>query len=108
MSEHLVEVFLPLNYGDGTPVPTPVFTLIKEELAERFGGVTAYSRTPAEGLWKDNDNLERDRITVWEVMTGKLDEDWWRSFRKRLEDLLRQEQVLIRATAVQTFSDPSG
>jgi hypothetical protein len=108
LSGHLVEIFLPLNYKDGTPVPVPVFTLIKEELAERFGGVTAYSRPPAEGLWKDGAKLERDTVTVWEVMTGKLDDDWWRSFRKRLEDLLRQDEVLIRATPVQTFSDPTG
>jgi hypothetical protein len=31
------------------------------------------------------------------VMTKKLEPEWWADFRKRLELLFRQEEVVIRA-----------
>ena len=69
----VVEIFLPLSYGDGQRVPEAIFDLLKQELTEKFGGVTAYSRSPAEGLWRDGGSIERDTIVVFEVMTEKLD-----------------------------------
>ena len=37
-----------------------------------------------------------DIVTI-EVMTDRIDKHWWRNFRTRLETLLRQEEVVIRA-----------
>jgi hypothetical protein len=35
-----------------------------------------------------------------EVTTEELDRDWWASYRKRLEHKFEQDQILIRATAI--------
>ena len=94
----VIEIFLPLNYGDGEPVPAAIFELFKQELAEKFGGVTAYSRSPADGLWRDRGSIERDTIVVFEVMAEKLDKGWWRELRRRLEALFRQTEILIRTS----------
>jgi hypothetical protein len=93
----LVEILLPLAYPDGQAVPSSVFDLLKEELSEKFGGVTAYAHSPAEGLWRDGSHTEHDTIVIFEVMTKKLDQVWWEDLRKRLELLFRQEEVVIRA-----------
>ena len=42
---------------------------LRSELADRFGGVTAYMRAPARGLWKgDTGETTRDDIVIFEVM----------------------------------------
>jgi hypothetical protein len=93
----LVEILLPLAYPDGESVPGSIFDVLKEELSEKFGGVTAYAHSPAEGLWSDGSHTERDTIVIFEVMTKKLDRDWWEDFRKRMELLFRQEEIIVRA-----------
>jgi hypothetical protein len=76
-----------------------LFAGIRAELANRFGGVTAFVRSPAVGIWKDEDGVaRRDEIVVFEVMTGDVDSQWWRSYRTQLERLFKQDEILIRAT----------
>jgi hypothetical protein len=99
---HVVEIFLPLNRPDGTPQPAEHFADLRRELVERFGGLTAFTRAPAEGLWADEaDRVDRDRIVIFEVMADEIDRGWWNAFRERLERELDQEEVLIRASAVE-------
>lgn len=95
----LVEVFLPASYGDGEPVPQSVISLIRDELVEKFGGATIYSRAPMEGLWADGSSVVRDSIIVIEVMVEEVDKKWWKEFRQRIEALLRQEELLVRVTS---------
>jgi hypothetical protein len=47
---HIVEVFLPLDIGKGVPVPRETIEDLVAGLADRFGGDTAFTRAPAEGL----------------------------------------------------------
>jgi hypothetical protein len=72
-------------------------------MADRFGGATAFTRTPATGLWKDANGVERDRLVIVEVMVEELDAAWWRGYRSRLEREFQQERILIRATQSVTF-----
>lgn len=96
----VVEIFLPLQDNEGTPFPQTQFAALRSELAQRFGGVTAFMRSPAVGIWRDDDGVaRRDEIVVFEVMTESLDERWWRAYRGALERLFNQDEVLIRATA---------
>src|SRR5438309_698010 len=48
-----IQVLLPLARPDGRPVTSAEFDSVKSELAERYGGITAYAQAPAEGLWRD-------------------------------------------------------
>jgi hypothetical protein len=96
----VVEIFLPVRFPDGTPIPAGQLELVQSELAELFGGVTAYSRSPAVGEWKHGQNVERDLMVIFEVMVGKIDEEWWSSFGGRLKATFRQQEVLIRSHKV--------
>ena len=77
--------------------PADIVLPMKEELTDKFGGVTAYSRSPAEGFWQNAGKTERDAIVIFEVMSEKLDKEWWSDLRKRLEGLFRQDEILIRS-----------
>jgi hypothetical protein len=96
-SMHLVQLLLPLYDNAGTPFPAAVYAELRSELTERFGGLTAYSRAPAEGVWNDGGQRRRDDIVVYEVMVQEVDRTWWRALRERLERNFAQEELVIRA-----------
>ena len=98
---HLVQLLLPLADNAGAPLPRPLFAALARELTDRFGGLTAHTRAPAEGLWRDApDETVRDEIVIYEVMVDALDAAWWGALRARLERDFRQDVVVIRATEV--------
>ncbi|MBS3647423.1 hypothetical protein KEU06_02140 [Pseudaminobacter sp. 19-2017] len=100
---HLIDVFLPLDRGDGSEVRPEEIEDLVHDFTHRFGGATAFTRAPAEGLWHTGETVARDRIVIIEVMVEELDETWWAELRKRLEDEFIQEKVLIRATECRTL-----
>jgi hypothetical protein len=96
---HLIQLLLPLQDNQGKPFDRALFLQIRDELMKKFGGLTAYSRAPAEGLWKpDAQPTNKEEIVVYEVMAESLDQAWWSDYRRRLEARLCQEQVVIRAS----------
>jgi len=98
---HLVQIFLPLDDNDGNRLPPETFDRVRGELVQRFQGLTAYSRAPADGLWRQPDKgTARDDIVIYEVMAPALDQDWWKHFRQKLEKTFRQHTILIRASEV--------
>ena len=98
---HLVQLLLPLYDNAGQPLDAALFQRVRDELTERFGGLTAFTRAPAEGLWKEDDQkTQRDDVVVYEVMVEALEEAWWAGYRKRLEAAFRQEVVVIRAQEI--------
>ena len=99
---HGVEIFLPLRRTDGSDQPRGLFGDVRRELVDQFGGMTAFTRAPAEGLWESEEGqLDRDSIVIFEVMADELDRGWWSAFRARLEGLFEQDEIVIRATAVE-------
>jgi hypothetical protein len=102
MTQHLVQILLPLRMRDGTDVPAEMFARVRVELTERFGGVTAYSRSPATGLWKPTETeIERDLVIMVEVVVDIFDGEWWAQYREQLEQRFGQEEVHARAIAIQ-------
>ena len=99
---YLVQVLLPVYDNEGTQFPAERHHAVRDELSERFGGLTAYTRAPAEGVWKESAaQLSRDDIVVFEVMTPHLDSEWWAEYRRELENRFRQLHVVIRAQTIQ-------
>ena len=95
---YLVQILLPLYDNEGRAFEPGDYVQLRSELADRFGGVTAYTRAPARGVWKgDTGETTRDDIVIFEVMTEDLDRAWWTGFRKELERRFRQESVIVRA-----------
>jgi hypothetical protein len=97
---HLVEIFLPLTGNDGERFPQRLYGEVRRELIARFGGLTAFSRSPAEGLWQDEGGTARDDIVIFEVMAERFDLAWWRDYRAELERRFAQDVILIRASEV--------
>ena len=95
---YLVQLLLPIYDNDKRAFPRAYFDQVRQELTDRFGGVTAFVRSPAVGLWKDDDqDITRDDVVMFEVMADFLDEEWWKKYRQKLEDTFRQETIVVRA-----------
>ena len=102
MTQHLVQILLPLRKRDGADVPGEMFSEVRAELTQRFGGVTAYSRSPATGLWKRTEaEVERDQVIMVEVVVDAFDRDWWTQYRDRLAQRFDQEEIHARAIAIE-------
>ena len=102
MSQHLVQVLLPTHRRNGAPVAAEEFARVRVELTDRFGGVTAYARSPATGLWKrDDEEIEGDQVIMIEVVVEVFDREWWARYREQLETRFGQEEVLARALAME-------
>ena len=94
----LVQLILPAYDDDARPLGAAASQELRRELTERFGGMTAYTRAPAEGTWEDpSGRTHRDDVVIVEVMTETLDRDWWRRYSTELAARFHQEQVAVRA-----------
>ncbi|TIP01056.1 MAG: hypothetical protein E5X72_27040 [Mesorhizobium sp.] len=93
---NLVQILLPCMDNSGQPFAKEDFESVKEELAGRFEGVTAYLQAPADGLWRKGGEANADKIVIFEVMTDEIDLAEWRDRRTALERQFRQEKVIIR------------
>lgn len=98
--QHLITILLPLADGEGRAFAHTLYADVRRELTDRFGGLTAFTRAPAEGLWRDGGQTERDEVIVLEVMAGDLDRAWWAAYRRELEARFVQDEIVVRA---QTF-----
>jgi hypothetical protein len=92
---------LPLYDNDGQRFGVAEFDRVRDELAKKFGGVTAHRRSPAEGLWKEGSEVSRDDVVTYEVMVETLDRRWWADCREALERRFRQEKIIARAIEFQ-------
>jgi hypothetical protein len=102
---YLVQLLLPLYDNANNKFPRSAFDRVRKELTERFGGVTAFLRSPAEGFWKPNEaTVSRDDVVVFEVMAKRLDHAWWARYREELEERFRQEELVVRASAIRRLS----
>jgi hypothetical protein len=101
---HVVEIFLPLKAKDGRPQPREAFAKTREELVGRFGGLTAFTRAPAEGLWEpEPGEREKDEVVIFEVLADRIDRDRWHDYRLKLQERFGQDEILIRAHPVETL-----
>jgi hypothetical protein len=99
----LIQILLPLFDNSGHRIQRKEFQTVKKELTATFEGLTAYSRSAAEGFWGKGQQTKRDEIVVYEVMVGKIRKSWWKDYRDKLERRFRQDFILIRAHKVKVF-----
>ena len=94
---YLVQLLLPVYDHGGSRFPTDHYDKVRAKLTDVFGGLTAYTRAPAEGLWNSGGTVKRDDIVVIEVMAQSLDRAFWADYRRELEELFHQDEFVIRA-----------
>lgn len=106
MTGYLVQLVLPTYDNEGAAIGRDLFVQVRRELTNRFGGVTAYTRAPAEGMWESPDgDVHRDDVVVVETMTEQLDRQWWSDYSRELAVRFRQHTILIRALAYESLSE---
>ena len=90
---HLVQILLPVVAGRDER-----FRATRSELVEQYEGVTAYVRSPAQGLWTAPDGrVARDEMMMVEVLVDTLDREWWRAYAQTLAERFEQEEIHVRA-----------
>ena len=97
----LVQILLPARDNEGEAFSSAEFERVARELTDHFGGITAFTRAPAQGRWKQGGTTEHDDIVVFEVMEEGLDRAFWSRYRADLEARFRQEVIVIRAQDIQ-------
>ena len=99
---HLVQVLLPLFDNSGHRFEEADYLAVTARFTEKFGGVTVYIRSPAEGAWEGPSGAKsHDEIVIFEVMTSRLERAWWRRMRADLARTFRQEQLVIRTHPIE-------
>ena len=98
---YLIQILLPLYDNHGETFPQSEYLRVRDELSDRFGGITTYMRSPARGLWKETrDSTVQDDIVIYEVMTDELDRKWWRGYREQLAVVFRQDLLIVRVSKI--------
>lgn len=98
---YLVQFLLPLHDNKKQKFPVAYFLAVRKTLTDRFGGVTAFLRSPAVGLWKDDDEeVSRDDVVMFEVISAQLDKTWWKDYRMELQQKFRQEDLMFWASRI--------
>jgi hypothetical protein len=99
---YLVQLLLPLYDNSGHRFPNALLREVADDLTDRYGGVTAYLRSPAEGSWREGSGaVDKDEVVMFEVMVDHLDRDWWSRYRAALETRFAQDELVVRATAME-------
>ena len=99
---HLVQILLPLYDNERKLFPQDAYERVRDELTERFGGLTSYVQSPAKGLWRETGSATvHDDIVIYEVMAEQLDRDWWHGYRSELSARFRQELLIVRVRQIE-------
>jgi len=92
----LVQILLPLRDNRGRPLKRSLHERVRKEITDEFGGLTAYTRSPAPGVWKTGGKEKRDDLVILEIMSRRARHTWWKRYRHKLERRFRQEKLIVR------------
>ena len=95
------DLFVPLNYNDGTPVEPEKLNRLKRLLVEEFGGLTHFPQEN-EGLWKIGNVTFRDKIVILRLVASNSvrADDFLAALKPKLQEDWRQADFLIVSRAV--------
>lgn len=98
------DLFIPLNYNDGTPVEGEKLQRLQRRLLDQFAGLTFFPQ-PNEGYWKLGGLTYRDEIVIYRVLASDATEAraFFRALKSEIKTDLRQEEILIVERDVQTL-----
>lgn len=90
------DVYLPLTFNDGRPVPESEISRFKRLLLDRFGGFTHFPQQN-EGVWSLGGVVFHDRVVVLRVLSGETEPTrrFLAELRVEMMRALEQADVLI-------------
>jgi hypothetical protein len=90
------DIFVPLSFNDGSPIPAKLFQKLQTRLLNRFDGLTFFPQ-PNRGFWKMGEVTYRDEIVIYRVLTeeGAMARRWLSSLKKWMKAEFQQEEILI-------------
>ncbi|MFC2011027.1 hypothetical protein ACFLUR_01900 [Chloroflexota bacterium] len=95
----IYEIYLPLTYNDGSLIEEEKFSLTRNELVGRFGGLTnTPPGLPLQGWWHSPQGVVEDNIVIWRVVTPDDDDIFLREYQRTLEQRFIQDKVYIVKT----------
>jgi hypothetical protein len=98
---YLIQLLLPASVTPGGAAPSDPVTQTRRELTETFGGLTAYLRTPALGVWTSPEGgRAQDDVVMVEVVAERFDRGWWREYSGRLAQRFGQDTIHVRALQI--------
>jgi hypothetical protein len=96
-----IDIYLPLDFNDGRPIPESRYVALQQELLSRFGGVTSLQRQfPLQGLWRSGEQVFQDRVVVFTVMNFRAENEfqnlrYLERLKSRMKRKFDQLEVLI-------------
>jgi short-subunit dehydrogenase len=102
----LIQLLLPTT-GDGGDRAMTALAETRRELVNRFKGVTAYVRSPAEGLWTaPHGHTKADDVVMVEVVTDTFDRAWWRTYSATLAKRFAQDTIHVQVVQTDLATTP--
>jgi mRNA-degrading endonuclease YafQ of YafQ-DinJ toxin-antitoxin module len=100
---YLIELLLPLTNNKDKPFKTKYFEQVQHHLTEKFGGLTAFTRNPAEGVWKQDKSSKptEDEIIIFEVLTPRFSKKWWQDYKEELKTTFQQKDIIIKVMKIE-------
>lgn len=98
------DIFVPVNYNDGTRVEVSKLLRIQAYLLQHFEGLT-YFPQPNDGFWKMGGVTYRDEIVIYRVLASntRIARRHLRMLKRELMETLQQEEILIVERDVETL-----
>jgi hypothetical protein len=97
---------LDTGFYSGAPQATINAEDVTTEVQRRIDGASWRSDGISrwkKGLWFNGEGAEDDEVIIIEVMVDTFDRAWWRQYHGDLEQLRRQDELLVRAHLVEAL-----
>jgi hypothetical protein len=90
------EILLPTKDNAGQPIAADKFTQTREDLVNRFGGITIIPQ-PVQGVWVDQGKRYEDESIrlVIDVDDDQANRAFFQEFKKMLNERFRQQDVYV-------------
>lgn len=101
------EIYLPLQYNDGTWIEEEKYNHVHQQLFDRFGGVTHIMRDfPLRGSWREHGEVYHDYVIIYTVINfdeATNNSQFFEELKEELKALFRQKEILITGAEITVF-----
>jgi hypothetical protein len=100
---HLVQLLFLLYSVQAFHSNRKRFAEVRNELVDRFGGITAYTTCSGDWTMARKRADFRDDLIIYEIIVEKLEEDWWRQYRALVENRFQQKSIVVRTREIRVL-----